>query len=340
MWGAPDAITKAIQETVAPIAHLEKEWDQQKLTTTLCQYFRTAADGLALEKRPWEETVHQYCDNVLGTIFQVLSDRSWLNEADWVVPLDASIRVLFPQLCAEVAPEVFERTLLHSHDKAFEAQRYAVILWEVLGPLVKEPRNKKVVSDALEWSRQAAVAELYRCYEKDGDPGSVEPFVERWVKGSVERLSAEYGGWLTNAMSKDTAVQLFSSLVEAGTLPVLLLANTGPPPRPWPFVADCVRRCWTQSWGVGEGDGGGQWKWWGTGKRKAGKAAGDAFAWGGGGGGWEQGKPAGLPISAGAALGAGGWGPWDDSWWPGGGCGGGGGKRKWAEVAGAGGGLV
>ena len=120
----------------------------------LCQYFTRASDGLQAGAKSWRELVEEYCDNAFASVFQALGDRPWLNEADFTPVVDFGVRTLLPvspvlSTGSSLPEEELQRTVLQAHDRAYEEQRFAAILWDHLSTLVKEPRRRKAVYDAL-----------------------------------------------------------------------------------------------------------------------------------------------------------------------------------------------
>lgn len=244
-----DRIQAAVFQAVQPIAHMEKQWDAWKLETRISAYFRAGTKNLQFDKnKPWDELVYAYCDSVFNSIFQALSDREWLNLADFLAPLRASILELFPpNVLCEVAPQDFEQTSLCAHDQAFEEQRFAVILHESLSSQVKDKRTRNRIYQSVEAGRRSA-AQMN--LSESANPA--EEFATSWVNFSIERLRAECNGWPEQLMQPAAAIWLFHTLIDQGAFPVSLLASTGPIPSGWPVITQAVQAAYATK-GKGKG---------------------------------------------------------------------------------------
>jgi len=231
-----DLITPAITAALSSIAPMESAWDMPKLSKRLRQYFSNGAQGIDFQGQSLQDLINQYADNVFGTVFQALRDRPWINQADFLGVLDAGVKELFPgPVVTSVSPQRFERIITAAHDRAFEEQRFAPLLWDVVTEYLKEPKARRKVYDAFEAGRKEAAT---ACSTESPDP--MKDFVDYWVSSSVARLAAETGS-ADSLLPPGVAVQFIHALVAAGALPLPLTEDHGIPPPDWPAVESCVR---------------------------------------------------------------------------------------------------
>lgn len=231
----------ACTEAVAPIADLEHEWDSLKLAKKIRDYFRRGAKGLLFGRKPWDQLVNDYADAVFGSLFTSLADREWLTEADLLLVLDAAIKDTFPpHILAQVPQYLFERTVLAAHDRAFEEQRYLLILWKVCQETVPGDKSRKKVYNAGEAGRKEAV----NCPRGELSANVVEDFAGRWINKTIGALGKSTQGELEWTLPEQLAVQWFHTLVEAGALPLGLVRKHGHPPRGWRFVDETVHQAY------------------------------------------------------------------------------------------------
>lgn len=231
----------SVTQALAPVAHLEEEWDISKLEKRVREYLRKAGKTLEYRTKPWQQLVNDYADAAFASIFQALNDRKWLSKVDFVWTVDAGIKEMFPKKVLNgVKPLDFERCVLGAHDRAFEDQWYLPVLWEHVQGLVLEGKAaRKKVYDAMDHGRKAAA--------RGSAEGAMDlkEFVARWVEASVARLSKACQGYPESALEEPLACQLFHSLVEAETLPIALIAASGgQPPHNWPFVDYAVHQAY------------------------------------------------------------------------------------------------
>ncbi|CAE8617918.1 unnamed protein product, partial [Polarella glacialis] len=125
----------------------------------------------------------------------------------------------------------FERCVLQAHDRAFEEQRFAPMLWEVLFTKLPDKSTKNRVYNAVEAARkEAAISGT----SNGGNP--VEEFTSAWLGFSIQKLRAECGAMLESVLPPHVAAEIFHGLIQAGSLPVGLTTEYGPPPDGWAHV--------------------------------------------------------------------------------------------------------
>jgi hypothetical protein len=227
----------AVAEASAPIAHLEKEWDSNKLEKKLREYFKKAAKNLDLTSKSWDVLVNEYADNVFGSLFAAIGDRQWLyaGQADFIFCIDAAIKDYFPRhLIVDVPQEVFERTVLAAHDRAFEEQRFCPTLWEVTTSMVQDKKGRSKVYNACEAGRKEALA----------DADGLDDFISRWVNCTLQRLSKDTKRHPENVLPMTTATEFWHALIAGGCLPIEVVKSTGPPPPRWPVVDQAIDKAY------------------------------------------------------------------------------------------------
>jgi len=231
-----DLIAPAITAALLPIAEMEAAWERPILPRRLCRYFSNGAKGLDFHGQSLEVLINQYADNVFGSIFQALHDRPWINQAVFLVVLDAGVNELFPRpVVTSVSPQRFERIITAAHDRAFEKQRFAPLLWNVVAEYFKEPEARKKVFRAFETGRKEAAT----AYSTES-PDPLTDFVYYWVSSSIAWLALNAGS-ADSLLPPGVAVQFVHALVAAGALPLPLTEGNGIPPPDWPAVENCVR---------------------------------------------------------------------------------------------------
>lgn len=242
--GDGELLWSAVSEAVAPIAHLETQWDSDKLEKKIRDYFKKAAKGLQYTGKAWDVLINEYADAVFSSIFCGLGDRGWLPQADFLLCVDAGIKDLFPpRLFAGVPQQVFEQTVLHAADRAFDEQRYWTFRWETIQRIVVGKGTQKKVREALDTARQHTVEE---------DQQKVQDFIASWVVHFVVILNKSTQGDPGSCLPESTAIELFQALVQEGGLPLKLVSEEGIPPPGWPAVGNMVRQAYADHGGEAE----------------------------------------------------------------------------------------
>lgn len=67
-----------VDELVAHLAQSEQGFETTKVAKKLRTFFLKAAKGLKFNEKPFQELVHDYARAVFTSIFQGLSECSWL----------------------------------------------------------------------------------------------------------------------------------------------------------------------------------------------------------------------------------------------------------------------
>eukprot|EP00439_Symbiodinium_sp_Y106_P026545 s6859_g3.t1 len=222
-----DQISIAVSQALSPILSKETEWDQAKLEKRVKQYFRNAAKGLEFYSKTWTALIEEYSDTVFASLFQALKDRSWLVEVDFLMVIDAAVKELFPkQLLKNVPQLTFESQVLDAHDRAFEEQRFAPMLWDILFEKIQDKPLKNKIYNAFEAGRKEAAL-------SGGDGSSpAGDFIHAWVTASLRELQQGPASpaLLGEQLSPELCKEIFHELLEAGALPLHLTKESGAPP--------------------------------------------------------------------------------------------------------------
>ncbi|CAE7883997.1 mdmB, partial [Symbiodinium sp. KB8] len=219
-----DQISIAVSQALSPILPRETEWDQAKLEKRVKQYFRNAAKGLEFYSKTWDALIEEYSDTVFASLFQALKDRPWLVEVDFLMVIDAAVKELFPKHLLKYVPQVtFESQVLHAHDRAFEEQRFAPMLWDILFEKIQDKPLKNKIYNAFEAGRKEAAL-------SGGDGSSpAGDFIQAWVPASLRELQ-QGPAPLGEQLSPESCKEIFHELLEAGALPLHLTKESGVPP--------------------------------------------------------------------------------------------------------------
>eukprot|EP00435_Cladocopium_sp_Y103_P036655 s2141_g9.t1 len=218
-----DQLSAAVTQALEPILPQETEWDQAKLEKRVKQYFRNAAKNLEFHVKPWQELVEEYADHVFASLFQALKERPWLMQVDFLMVVDAGVKELFPPYILQHVPQVvFEQQVLSAHDRAFEEQRFAPMLWDTLFERIEDKQQKTRIYNAMEAARKEAATVT-------GEGNPVEDFVKAWVACSLREVQSQCNLPLEQALPSDLCRDIFHALFEAGALP-LPLTQEGQPP--------------------------------------------------------------------------------------------------------------
>lgn len=231
-----------ITETVATFAHLETEWDSEKLETKILEYINKAGKNLDMYKS-LQEIIDEYTNNALSCMFASLGDRDWLSAGgvDFSLVLMAGCKDAIPAtLLNTVSQEEFEQMVLQAHAVRFEDQRFGPMLTEALANSeITGPKMKKKVWNAFNDGRTKAFT-----------PGAttVDDFTTEWIKATVSLLNEEWGG-ASSVVDEVTAAALFHSLIKAQALPIALTqeAGAGYPPEGWPLVEETISEVYAEA---------------------------------------------------------------------------------------------
>jgi hypothetical protein len=221
-WG--ENLNAAIDETVQTLATMETDWDSEKLSKKLREYFNKGAKNMTFNRRKLPDLIAEYTNNAMGSVFAGLGDREWLTsgQADFLMVIDAGIKDHFPaKLLANVEQLEFEQQVLAAYDQAFEENRFCPILSEAVPTVVSGPKIKKKVWNAVEAGRKAAQA---------SGTEDVAEFTSTLVDNAIKDLSENSFGSPESTMTAEQAVKLFVTLLEAGALPLALQAANPQPP--------------------------------------------------------------------------------------------------------------
>jgi len=236
--GDEELLWTAVSEAVAPVAHLETQYEREQLEKRIRDYFKKGVKGLDFAGKPWDLLIHEYADRVYSSLFCGLGDRSWLSLADFLLCADAAVKDLFPpHLFVNVPQQVFESTVLAASDRAFDEQRFWSFSWKPIQRTIIGKGTQKKIREALGTSRPRVIKE---------DIEQIEYFVNVWVRQFVEILAATTQGDPASCLNLETAVELFQGFVQEGGLPLKMTIGTSVPPPGWPVVKNFMTQAFAQ----------------------------------------------------------------------------------------------
>lgn len=254
-WEEPDTagagdgelLWNAVEEAMTPIMKMEKEWDENKLQKKVREYFNKGAKNISFRNKDLWSLINEYADNVFSSLFCGLGDREWLLEghADFILVLDAGIKEHFPKPTMRgVAQHQFEQMVLAANDRAFEEQRFALLLQEAVS-CVQGAKTKRRVWNAVEAGRKEAASTA----------SLLDDFMVCWIDRCVHEISQGSQGDPESVLTADTAAVLFRSLVEGGALPLSMTQEAGPPPSDWPLIDDAIQTAYITHTAFDDGSG-------------------------------------------------------------------------------------
>lgn len=262
----------AVSEAVAPIAHLEKEHDTNKLEKKIRDYFSKGVKGLEFHSKDWATLINDYADKVFSSLFCGLGDREWLNQADFLMCVDAGVKEYFPaHVLASVPQQAFEQAVLAAADRAYDEQRFWTFRWETVQRCCQGKLTQKKVREALDTGR----AEAYQLAIGLPEGGQAQQFLTTFIVRTLEEFMKAVGD--VNNLPCDAAVELFSQLIDEGAFPLWLTQSEGTPTREDGVVAQLVQDFYAQN---GAASGGCAMKGKGKGKMVMGKGYGGPPAFG------------------------------------------------------------
>mmetsp|Transcript_143662 Transcript_143662/g.374181 ORF Transcript_143662/g.374181 Transcript_143662/m.374181 type:complete len:305 (+) Transcript_143662:56-970(+) len=241
--GDGDLLWHAVSEAVRPIAHLEVQYESDKLEKKIRDYFKKGAKGISFHSKPWDQLINDYADAVFSSIFAGLGDREWLPQADFLFCVDAGVKEHFPgHLLSRVPQQAFEQCVLQATDRAFDEQRYWTYRWDTIQKVITGKMTQKKVREALDAARAETV---------QAGMENVGAFVSAWIAATVRLLATATQGDPRGCIEEQTACALFHALIQEGALPIQLVNEEGLPPVGWPGVDSMVTQAYSE-FGAGE----------------------------------------------------------------------------------------
>lgn len=217
-------MTAALEEVVPGLAAMETEWDEQKLSQKLSEYFTKCVKHMNFKNKGIDTYISEYADLALGTVFAGLGDREWLysGQGDLSMLLLAGVKDYFPKWLLKKAPEDEVQTLVAlAYERVFDEQRCGPIISETVPLVVSGPKIKKKVWNAMFEGRKVAAT---------SGTQDAEEFTQMWIDSAVKDLSENSLGNPALSMEIDQAVKLFVSCLEGSGLPLSLQTVTPSPP--------------------------------------------------------------------------------------------------------------
>lgn len=225
--GGDDAIDTAAGTCLQGVAHLEKEFDFDKLRWKVASVFRKATNAMTFQGN-LQSLIDEYADKAFGQLASAIGDRDWLPQVDLTLVLNVAVKQCFPpQVLAQAGPLGVENMVLPAYDRAFDETRVMGLLWESIKGRVDGKKTQNKVYASLEAARNETVKALSG---PAADPSvltlptieKVQRFVTRWISSTVAQIATAHHGDPHTALPDNTASAMFQYLLDAGTLPIFL----------------------------------------------------------------------------------------------------------------------
>lgn len=225
--GGDDAIDTAAGTCLQSVAHLEKEFDFDKLRWKVASTFRKAANTMNFQGN-LQNLIDDYSEKAFSQLASAIGDRDWLPQVDLTLVLNVAVKQQFPpQILAQAGPLGVENMVLPAYDRFFDETRVMGLLWTCIQGRVDGKKTQNKVYASLEAARNESVRILSG---PTADPSAlgmptiekVQRFVSRWINSTVEQVAKAHHGDPTTALPDRTASQMFQHLLDAGTMPIFL----------------------------------------------------------------------------------------------------------------------
>mmetsp|Transcript_64860 Transcript_64860/g.101077 ORF Transcript_64860/g.101077 Transcript_64860/m.101077 type:complete len:485 (-) Transcript_64860:163-1617(-) len=225
--GGDDAIDTAAGTCLQSVAHLEKEFDFDKLRWKVASVFRKAANAMSFQGN-LQSLIDDYADKAFQQLASAIGDRDWLPQVDLTLVLNVAVKQCFPpQVLAQAGPLGVENMVLPAYDRSFDETRVMGLLWESIKGRVDGKKTQNKVYASLEAARNESVRALSG---PTADPSvlnlptieKVQRFVSRWIGGTVDQIAKAHQGDPHTALPSNIASAMFQHLLDSGTMPIFL----------------------------------------------------------------------------------------------------------------------
>jgi hypothetical protein len=209
---AETVLHQAVAETIAPIAHMEKQYSGEQMQKMIVDYAGRAAKRKASGAKSWQEVASDFTYSFFESLWKVFGDSPWLDQVDftWVVASAFRAYLSRPDFLAASEEEVYQ-IFGKETPLGLDCSRYYSWSAYALKKVVNGKATQKKVRDAVDTHRETLLKENIE---------TAEEFVQSWIQGSIAALGSDVG----NLLPKSTAVRLFETYVkEGGGVPLWLM---------------------------------------------------------------------------------------------------------------------
>eukprot|EP00932_Pfiesteria_piscicida_P020164 SRR837773.698.p1 GENE.SRR837773.698~~SRR837773.698.p1 ORF type:complete len:316 (-),score=128.87 SRR837773.698:43-945(-) len=248
----PSLLQLAVAEAFKPVEHLESATEFARIQEKVVQHLSRAGRKVQADSKSFLEMAEVFADTAMNAVFTAFSDKAWLKEIDFVMPVTTAMRERFPKF-ADMSH--FEKTAADACERAIDAKHAENVMWECVSVMVDKKSERTKLYEAIDMARKTAMAFAIK---GAGGSDSLENFATKWIKGTVMSLKASHGGRPENGAPAKALIQLFNSLCEKGALPALLTSAFGQPPADWPHLEEAVEEAYREAAPKGKGKGKGK----------------------------------------------------------------------------------
>jgi len=261
-----DVIDMAAGTVLSGVAHLETNWDCDKLRWKVASYFRNAAKEIVINGTV-EKVVDDFADCAFCRLMSAISDRVWLCQVDFTLLLDAAVKATLPvDYLNSVPVSSLEDAIVKAHDRAFEEARATPVIWDAIEGRVDGKKAANKVYNAFEVGRGLALKAVKQfdapLNVEDLQAASmptmekIDRFCRSWINSTINEIAKACKGDPAGILEKDVAELIFSTLLTTDILPQWLARNlvaeseTFAPPHPFldQYLQDAYQAHQTSAW--------------------------------------------------------------------------------------------
>jgi hypothetical protein len=204
-------LQQAVVQTIAPIAHMSKQYSAEQIQKMILDYAGRAAKRKASGKA-WREVASDFTYSFFESLWKVFGESEWLDQVDFTWIVGAAFRAYLPRPeMASVSDQEFNEFFARETALGLDCSRYYSWSAYVLKKIISGKASQKKVRDAVDNCREELLKQNLE---------TAEQFVTAWIEGSIGALGkdVEYN------LPQSTAVHLFECYVrEGGGIPLWLM---------------------------------------------------------------------------------------------------------------------
>merc|ERR1719324_1485475 len=152
---------QAVEATIRPIAHLEKQYSAEQMQKMVLDYAGRAAKRKASSKA-WQEVASDFTYSFFESLWKVFGESPWLEQVDftWIVGTAFRAYLAKPEI-ANVTDDEFNKVFWKETAMGLDCSRYYSWSAYVLKKTITGKASQKKVRDAVDNCREELLKQSF-----------------------------------------------------------------------------------------------------------------------------------------------------------------------------------
>lgn len=247
-----------VGEAVEPVADLEREWSQRKMTRRIVRYIYKAAKKEDLTKLCWSECVKKLVSSTMDTYAAECQERDWFFEINLTPAFVSAAWELSKSRQQGMSAERLDELVHMEYESVLDRILLITAMWRAANNAFSDHSVVSKVYDAVLESYDMVLDEAIVQNRPIPDHTRMRHFTKRWIHESMQCCWNSVDNADGGTITERSVTTLFANLVAPlgddhpySCIPNTFYPDGDRPHRNWRYIRHTVKRMF-DSWARGQ----------------------------------------------------------------------------------------